>query len=110
MDRNMDKTGLSAIRKEIDTLDAQMRALLLARAHARLHVLGAAAARAPAIIMITPAIIMITMIMMIAAAAAWAQGAMAALARSDGLLLLGTSCQVCPFCPHTDTGSWSRCR
>ncbi|MEC8098580.1 MAG: chorismate mutase, partial [Pseudomonadota bacterium] len=32
MDRNMDKTGLSAIRKEIDALDAQMRALLLARA------------------------------------------------------------------------------
>ena len=28
----MDKTGLSAIRKEIDALDAQMRALLLARA------------------------------------------------------------------------------
>ena len=32
MDRNTDKTGLAAIRKEIDALDAQMRALLLARA------------------------------------------------------------------------------
>ena len=30
----MDKTGLSAIRKDIDALDAQMRALLLARARA----------------------------------------------------------------------------
>jgi len=32
MDRNTDKTGLTAIREEIDGLDAQMRALLLARA------------------------------------------------------------------------------
>ena len=32
MDRNTDKTGLAAIREEIDALDAQMRALLLARA------------------------------------------------------------------------------
>ena len=32
MDRNTDKTGLAAIREEIDYLDAQMRALLLARA------------------------------------------------------------------------------
>ena len=32
MDQNTDKNGLTAIREEIDTLDAQMRALLLARA------------------------------------------------------------------------------
>ena len=32
MDRNTDKTGLTAIRDEIDALDGQMRALLLARA------------------------------------------------------------------------------
>jgi len=32
MDRNTDKTGLAAIREEIDSLDAQIRALLLARA------------------------------------------------------------------------------
>ena len=32
MDRNTDKIGLTAIREEIDGLDAQMRALLLARA------------------------------------------------------------------------------